>query len=103
MPRRSRQSQSNDHDLVPYTKYRPKARLPPEYDKIKVIPSFKPMELEPITNPAPNLPTDLDLDDPIALFRLFFTNEIIQSLVDCTNHQAERERERTSVEPCHTS
>jgi len=50
------------------------------------------MKLDPITNPGPNLPVDHDLDDPIAYFRLFFTDSLIQYLVDCTNHQAERER-----------
>jgi hypothetical protein len=50
--------------------------------------------LDPITNSGPNLPIDHDLDDPIAYFRLFFTNDLIQYLVDCTNQQAERERER---------
>src|ERR1700722_4195863 len=93
MPRRFRQSQSNDHDLVPYTKYRLKSRLPAEYDKIRTMPSFKPIELDPIINPGPNLPTELDLDDPVAFFRLFFTNNLIQYLVDYTNHQAERERD----------
>src|ERR1700684_4187570 len=92
MPRRFRQSQSNDHDLVPYTKYRLKSRLPAEYDKIHTMPSFKPIKLDPITNSGPNLPVELDLDDPVAFFRLFFTNHLIQYLVDCTNDQAERER-----------
>ena len=94
MPRRFRQSQSNDHDLVPYTKYRPKSRLPAQYDALRAMPPFKPIELDLITNPGLNLPAELDLDDPIAFFRLFFTNNLIQHLVDCTNHQAERERER---------
>jgi hypothetical protein len=71
MPRRSRQSQSNDHDLVPYTKYRLRAHLPSEYDKLKAIPSFKPPELDPIANPGPNLPIDLNLDNPVAFFDCF--------------------------------
>src|ERR1700722_1309572 len=92
MPRRFRQSQSNDHDLVPYTKYRPKSRLPAQYDTLRSMPPFKPIKLDPITHPGPDLPTELDLDDPIAFFRLFFTNDLIQYLVDHTNRQAERER-----------
>jgi hypothetical protein len=40
------------------------------------------------------LPTDLDLDGPVAFWMLFFTDEIIQHLMDCTNCQAERERGR---------
>ena len=91
MPRRFRQSQSNDHDLVPYTKYRPKSRLPSLYDLLRSTPLFTPIKLDPITNPGPNLPIDHNIDDPIAYFRLFFTDNLIQYLVDCTNHQAERE------------
>ena len=92
MPRRFRQSKSNDHDLVPYTKYRLKSRLPAQYNALRALPPFKPIELDPIINPGPDLPSELDLDDPVAFFRLFFTNNLIQYLVDCTNHQAERER-----------
>jgi hypothetical protein len=92
MPGRFRQSKSNDHDLVPYTKYRPKKRLPARYGKLRAMPRFKPIELDPIINPGPNLPTELDLDDSVAFFQLFFTDDLIQHLVDCTNHQAERKR-----------
>jgi Transposase IS4 len=100
MPRRFRQSQSNDHDLVPYTKYRPKSRLPSLYDQLRsTSPPFIPIKLDPITNPGPNLPADQDLDDLIAYFKLFFTDNLIQYLVDCTNHQAERERERSAGLP----
>ena len=97
MPRRFRQSQSNDHDLVPYTQYKRKSRLPSLYDQLRsTSPPFTPMKLDPITNPGPNLPKDHDLNDPIAYFRLFFTDNLIQYLVDCTNHQAERERVRST-------
>ena len=92
MPRRFRKSKSNDQDLVPYTKYRLKSRLPDQYDELRAIPHFKPIKLDPIINPGPDLPAELDLDNPVAFFQLFFTNDLIQYLVDCTNHQAERER-----------
>jgi hypothetical protein len=81
MPRRFRQSQSNDHDLVPYTKYRPKSRLPSLYDQLRsTSPPFTPIKLDPITNTGPNLPVDHDLDNPIAYFRLFFTDNLISDL-----------------------
>ena len=48
------------------------------------------MELDPIANSGPNLPTELNLDDPVAFFRLFFTDHLIQHLVDCTNATRER-------------
>jgi hypothetical protein len=67
-------------------KYRPKLRLPAEYDELRAMPLFTPIELDPITNPGPDLPAELDLDDLVAFFRLFFTNNLIQYLVDCTNH-----------------
>jgi hypothetical protein len=99
MPRRVRQSQSNDCDLVPPTRYQPKSRLPAQYDELRTTSSsFKPMELDPIINSGPNLPTELDLDDPVAFFRLFFTDHLIQHLVDCTNNQAARE-ERINPSP----
>jgi hypothetical protein len=98
MPRRNRQSQSNNHDLVLYTKYKPKARLPPEYNKIKTTPSFKPLQLDPIVNPGPNLPTDIDLDDPITFFRLNWTDEVLQYMVDTTNHHVESVRGREDNE-----
>ena len=91
--RHDRKKRSNDQDLVPFTRYQPKSRLPAQYDELRTMPSsFKPMELDPIANPGPNLPTELDLDDPMAFFRLFFTNHLIQHLVDYINDQAARER-----------
>jgi hypothetical protein len=63
------------------------------------MPSFKPIELDPIKNPGPNLPIGIDLDDPVAFFRLFFTDEIIQLLVDCTNCQAEKSRQTERSRP----
>src|ERR1700744_6338447 len=100
MPRRFRHSQSNDHDLVPYTRYKRKSRLPSLYDQLRsTSPPFIPIKLDPIINIGLNLPIDYNLDDPIAYFRLFFTDNLIQYLVDCINHQAERERERSAGLP----
>ena len=56
---------------------------------LRVIPFFKPIKLDLITNLGLDLPSELDLDDPIAFFRLFFTNDLIQYLVDYINRQAE--------------
>jgi len=99
MPRRVRNTQSTDHDVVPHTKYKPKAQLPSLYNTLAPPASYQPLLLDSITNPGPNLPTDIDIDDPIAFFRLFFTDHVIQHLVECTNLQAERERERLGERP----
>jgi len=73
MPRRSRKSQSNDLDLVQYMKYEPKLCLPPQYNELKAVPVFEPIEFDPIINPGPNIPIDIDINDPLAFFSLFWT------------------------------
>jgi hypothetical protein len=96
MPRRRAnpsQSQSNDHDLVPYTKYRPKRRsLPPEYNEIRASPAFEPLQLDPIMNSGPNLSTNIDFDEPVAFFRLFFTDEVIHASDDTWYRGQDRDR-----------
>ena len=55
------------------------------------MPHFELIKLDLTTNLGPDIPAELDLDGPVAFFPLFFTNDLIQYLVDYTNNQAERE------------
>jgi hypothetical protein len=87
---------SNDPDLVPNEQYRHIAvsRLPPEYEKLRTMPTYEPLKLDPIINSGPNLPRDLDIDDPVAFWRLFWTDEVLQYLATATNLHAEVVRRR---------
>jgi hypothetical protein len=38
---------------------------------------------------TPNLPPNLDLQDPLAIFRLFFTDKIMDKLAEWINKYAE--------------
>ena len=95
MPRASRQSaQSNDLDFVEQPRYSPrKTPIPLEYEKYKghrTIDGYKPLIHKEIDGAGPNLPPDLDLDDPLAFFQLFFTDELFQHLQECTNAYARK-------------
>jgi hypothetical protein len=95
MPRASRQSaQSNDLDFVQQPRYSPrKTPLPPEYEKYKgyrAIDGYQPLIYKEIETAGPNLPQDLDIDDPLAFFQLFFTDELFQHLQECTNAEAQK-------------
>ena len=89
MPRSSHQIQSNDIDFVQQPRYsHRKTPLPPEYEKHKgyrSIDGYEPLRLKEIDGAGPNLPLDLDLDDPLAFFQLFFTDKLFQHLQECTN------------------
>jgi hypothetical protein len=93
MPRASRLSgqsaQSNDLDFVQQPRYsHRKTPLPPEFDSIKgyrAINGYHPLILYEIDSADPNLPLDLDLNDPLAFFQLFFTDKLFQHLQECTN------------------
>jgi len=95
MPRTSHQSaQSNDLDFVQQPRYSPrKTPIPSEYEKYKgyrTIDGYQPLIHKEIDGAGPNLPPDLDVDDPLAFFQLFFTDEVFQHLQKCTNAEAER-------------
>jgi hypothetical protein len=93
MPRRIRQSKTIDDDFVQYTQYSPKSRLPEIYQSLKALPHFIPFKPGPIDGPpGPDLPLGFDIDSPGEYLRLYFTEDIIQHLVNCTNLNAERKR-----------
>jgi hypothetical protein len=62
------------------------------------MPTYQPLKLDPIINLGPNLPTDIDIDDLVAFFRLFFTDEVLQYIVESTNRHVESVRERGDSE-----
>ena len=44
--------------------------------------AFEPMQIDDYNNLGePNIPTSLNRHNPMALFRLFFTNEIVERMV----------------------
>ena len=54
------------------------------------MPYFKPLYIANFNDYSTlNLPLDLDLYDPLAIFKLFFTNKIIEKLAEWINKYAE--------------
>jgi len=83
---------SNDIDFVLPTQYSipptRKAKEPPPQPW--PLPSFEPLHIANFDDHGtPNLPPDVDLHDPLAIFKLFFTDEIMDKLADWTNKYAE--------------
>ena len=88
MPPRDPKRQGNDEDFVPATQY-------PKITKATQVPAlpddWSPPEFDPlpINNDCPygkpNLPTGFDDTDAFKIFKLFFTNELIDLLVYYTN------------------
>jgi hypothetical protein len=81
MPRQSGQSaQSNDLDFVQQPQYsHRKTPIPLEYEKYKgyrPIDGYQPLIYKEIDTAGPNLPPELNIDDPLAFFQLFFTDEL---------------------------
>ena|ERR1700743_3154010 len=97
MPR-ARQQSSNDLDYVKQPQYtHKKTDPPPEAEALKgyrAIDGYQPLLFQEIGNAGPDLPPDLDLDDPLAFFQLFFTDELFKHLQECTNAAAEEEHAR---------
>ena len=85
--------QSNDHDFVPPTQYKPRhiKQQPSGFSPLKLIPRFKAMDLNHTTSSSQILNT-LDSSSPEALFTLFFTDSVIDRIIQCTNVNAERIR-----------
>ena len=93
MPRRIRQTKTTYDDFVQYTQYSPKSRLPESYQSDKALPDFIPFKPGPIDGPpSPALPPGFDIDSPGDYLRLYFTENIFQHLVNCTNINAEQKR-----------
>ncbi len=74
--------QSNDHDFVPPTQYKPshKKQQPSGFSPLKLIPRFKAMDLNHITSSSQILNT-INSSNPEALFTLFFTDSVINRIV----------------------
>lgn len=56
------------------------------------MPKFIPLNIDgapSYTHGKARIPEDVDKDDPYTLFQLFFTDEILESLVQHTNEFAE--------------
>ena len=87
-----RNKASNNKDFVPLTQYPQKSkrakRNPPP--KPKHLLSFNPL---PLYNDKllrrPDIPDNIDISNPLALFRLFFTDEVLNQLAEYTNHNIE--------------
>ena len=91
MPSRDSRKQGNDEDFVPATQY-PKITKEtqiPELPNDQSTPNFDPL---PINNNSPhgepNLPPGLDGSDAFGIFRLFFTDELVDLIVYYTNANA---------------
>jgi len=82
---------SNDIDFVPLTQYpipltRKAKERPPEPWP---LPAFEPLQIKDYDNHGtPNLPPYLDPHDALGIFKLFFTDEIMDKLVEWTNKYA---------------
>ena len=83
---------SNDIDFVLPTQYSipptRKAKEPPPQPW--PLPDFEPLHIEDFDDHGtPNLPPNLDIHDPLAIFKLFFTDNIIDKLAEWINKYAE--------------
>jgi len=75
----------NNIDVVKYTKYivppsRVAKKLAP---KLWSLPAFSPIEIDDYNNPRePNISLNLNRHNPLALFKLFFTNLMVEKMVE---------------------
>ena len=81
-----------DADLVQKTQYNvppnKTAKTPPP--KPWPLPHFEPLYIDnQDDHGSPNLPSDVDQHDPYELFSLFFTEDIINKLIEWTNKYIE--------------
>ena len=84
---------SNDHDFVPPTQYKPShtTKQPSGFSPLKLIPRFEAMNLHR-TKSSSQVPNTIDSSSPEAIFTLFFTDSVVDRIVQCTNTNAERVR-----------
>src|SRR6266480_6853944 len=84
------EGQSNDHDFIPPTQYKPSRmkQQPSGFSPLKLILRFKAMDLNHTTSSS-QIPNIIDSSSPEALFTLFFTDSVIDYIVRCTNINAE--------------
>ena len=86
-----RKRTSNDADFV-----KPDQYIVPKHKKAKIpppepwpLPDFNPFPIDtPYTDGAPNLPLHVDPTDPLALFRLIWTDDLLKELAAHTNEYA---------------
>ncbi len=85
--------QSNDHNFVPPTQYKPShtKQQPSGFSPLKLILSFKVIDLNRTTSSSWILNT-INSSRPEALFTLFFTDLIIDHIIQCTNVNTESVR-----------
>ncbi|KAF2806735.1 uncharacterized protein BDZ99DRAFT_573468 [Mytilinidion resinicola] len=87
MPRTSNNVDYVQKDPKPYKH----PKLP--YPKPTPLPAFEPLQINNYDAPGtPNIPPGLDQHDPVALFRLFFTDEMVEKMVRWTNEYAKDHR-----------
>src|SRR6266513_433342 len=84
--------QSNDHDFIPPTQYKPShIKKPPGFSPLKLIPRFEAMDLNRTTSSS-QIPNMINSSSPEALFTLFFTDSVIDRIIQCINVNAEKIR-----------
>ena len=81
---------SNDHDFVPPTQYKPYhiKQQPSGFSPLKLIPKFKAIDLNRIISFSQIL-NMINSSSPEDLFTLFFTDSVINHIIQCTNINAE--------------
>ncbi len=85
--------QSIDHDFVPPTQYKPcrTKQQPSGFSPLKLIPKFKAIDLNRITSFS-QIPNMINSSSPEDLFTLFFTDSVINHIIQCTNVNIESVR-----------
>ena len=83
---------SNDIDLVRPTQYTvpPGKKAKQPAPEPWILPAFKPLQIDDFQlQGEPCLPRNVDNSDPLALFRLFFTNKIMDNIMEWINAYVE--------------
>ncbi len=85
--------QSNDHDFIPPTQYKPSyiKQKPSGFSPLKLIPRFKAIDLNHTTSSSQIL-NMINLSSPEALFTLFFTDLVINHIIQYINVNVEKIR-----------
>ena len=78
--------QLNDHNFIPPTQYKPShiKQQPSGFSPLKLIPKFKVIDLNRTTSSS-QIPNTINSSSPEALFTLFFTDSVIDHIIQCTN------------------
>ncbi|KAL1953581.1 hypothetical protein VTO42DRAFT_2561 [Malbranchea cinnamomea] len=78
---------------VPKSTWKRKRKLE---EVIAELPSLESIQYMPLWSiprkPQLNFPSDLDIESPYALFTLFFTEDILETISNSTNAYAKRQR-----------